>query len=399
MTEAVEEMTMTAVKIIILLIGIVFLFIIFTGIVESAYEQIAFANTEKLRSAINEACFKGATAANPIEIEFELPQKLPPQIPVLEEVLYEQLIGEFIIRPSGDPSYVLYYEMFPPGEAIGWELYHDFGYRAIGMLPEGATLPTASSFLASLRTEAAGRLGTDLKDKSLDVFIGNIELTGGFDPLTGEPTEKGYGEFFGIGEWEDDNFIFDNYLALSPMNKTIPKYQPCGDNSLCLKTTKGVYSYPLKYCTDRDYVQVINTNEAKYSDFYLASPCESEGNIRIFLDDCKNSYETVPGCEEATTYPIYRYNNNNLEKIGDHTTCLDTITDEDVPDISLPCVRVVFYNKEGFCHTSNIISVIPRTNPVPDLTEYITNNKFILDPKEVPSFWKRAEPGEIWIWP
>jgi hypothetical protein len=194
MTAALEELTFTAVKIIILLIGVVFLFIIFTGIVEASYEQIAFANVEKLKSAINEACFKGATADDYIEVEFELPQRIPPLLPVIGG-LYEHFIGKIMIRPFGDPQYVLYYEMFSPGEGISWELYHDFGYRAIGMLPEGANPSMTSSFLESLRTEATGILGAELKDKPLDVFIGNVELTSSFDPSTGESTEKGYGEW------------------------------------------------------------------------------------------------------------------------------------------------------------------------------------------------------------
>ena len=443
-TVSVEILTYTAVGIVITILGFVFLFVIGSGLVKAAYEQTAFANVEKLRSAIDEACFKGE--GNIVELDFELPQRLPPSIWLLEEWFYEHIIGELIIRPSGDPEYIVYYEMFPPGEAIGWEVYHDFGYRAIVMLPEGATLSTAGSFIEELRAEAKGMLGAKLIDKPLDVFIGNVELTSSFDPSTGEPAERGYGEFFGIGEWEEmglydrSDFIFDNYLALSAMNKTFLKYQPCGENSLCLKTTKGIYSYPLKYCKEAgiEYVQLVNTAEHiqdKYSDFYLASPCKSKESVEIYFDeDCRDSifyfswaehllFSELPGggCEKTATYPIYRYSNGKLDEIGNHTTCLDMISNEGMSD-PLPCVRVVFRGKEGFCYTQNlkepwkkwilgfcgvpplslitgIVDIVNSFDPVSDYTHYISDNKFILEPGEIPSLGARFKPGEVWIWP
>ena len=37
----------------------------------------------------------------------------------------------------GDPQFIIYYEMFPPGEGVSWEFYSDFDYRVIAMLPPG----------------------------------------------------------------------------------------------------------------------------------------------------------------------------------------------------------------------------------------------------------------------
>ena len=132
--EVIEELSFTLIKLIILIIGVVFLFMVFSGVVDAAYEQIAFANVEKLKAAIDEACFKGATSKNPIEIEFELPQRIRIlNVPALG-ALTEALIGGLVIRSTGDPAYVVYYEMFPVSEGISWEVYHKFGYRTIGML-------------------------------------------------------------------------------------------------------------------------------------------------------------------------------------------------------------------------------------------------------------------------
>jgi hypothetical protein len=222
----------------------------------------------------------------------------------------------------------------------------------------------------------------------------------------------------GNGEWEETNherpsFIFDNYLALSPMNKTFLKYQPCGDNSLCFKTTKGIYTYPLEYCTDREYIQFIGDTGGfeewqRHSDFYFVSPCKM--NVKVFLDDCSKNTDilgwgtSIGACKKAIQYPMYGYDkaNNKLVEIGNHTLCLDEVggDKDDVSAIQpLPCVRIYFSEYEGHCFSYNEIAVV-TPELIRDSTEYIADKKYVLKPVKIPSpIWETLEPGPNPIWP
>jgi len=88
------------------------------GAVFNPDKEVVILNTELLRSKINEACqFPGKE----IELDkFALPQPKPSRIFGVTDFL-----PGYAISGSGaaDPHYVLYYEAFPPGEAIGWEAY------------------------------------------------------------------------------------------------------------------------------------------------------------------------------------------------------------------------------------------------------------------------------------
>ncbi|MBI2076022.1 MAG: hypothetical protein HYT72_02105 [Candidatus Aenigmarchaeota archaeon] len=96
------------------------------GAVFNPDKEVVTLNTELLRSKINEACqFK----ENEIKLDkFNFPQPKPSRIFGITDFL-----PTYSISGSGaaDPHYVLYYESFPPGEAIGWEAYLDFGTRFI----------------------------------------------------------------------------------------------------------------------------------------------------------------------------------------------------------------------------------------------------------------------------
>lgn len=97
------------------------------GAVFNPDKEVAILNTELLRAKINEACLlkpdKGVTLD-----KFNLPQPKPSRIGGITDFL-----PAYAISGSGatDPHYVLYYESFPPGEAIGWEAYHRFDTRFI----------------------------------------------------------------------------------------------------------------------------------------------------------------------------------------------------------------------------------------------------------------------------
>lgn len=96
------------------------------GAVFNPDKEVVTLNTELLRAKINEACqFKG----NEVTIDkFALPQPKPSRIFGVTDFL-----PAYSISGSGaaDPHYVLYYESFPPGEAIGWEAYERFDTRFI----------------------------------------------------------------------------------------------------------------------------------------------------------------------------------------------------------------------------------------------------------------------------
>src|SRR3989338_522510 len=79
-------------------------------------------NTELLRSKMDEACLNGQATMD----KFSLPQPKPTQLWGISDVL-----PRFAINVLGDPHYVLYYEAFPPGEGIGWEVYSNFPERYI----------------------------------------------------------------------------------------------------------------------------------------------------------------------------------------------------------------------------------------------------------------------------
>jgi len=427
-TESIERMAFVAVEVVIVILGAVFLLQILSGIIKTGNEESAFASAEKLRSAINEACIRNIDDLdNAIEVELKLNQA---SSSLAEIDFAESYVGKFLLKMSGDdPSYILYYEMFPPGEAVGWEVYHDIGYRAIGMLPENADYSTAGSFVTNTQALANSIAVEKPTDEKLTAFIGNVQPVS-FDPTTGQETSRGYSEFFGLGEWEphpgkeSGNFIFDNYAALSVINKTLLKYLPCGNNSLCLKTTKGIYSFPLDYCKNIEniqYIQLLDPSqgvESKYSDFYLASPCEV--TALVYLTDCSEGItvwnwvilpEEEGNCKRHTSYPMYSYipETKQFKRIGEHTSCLDMMSDE--PETGeLKCVRVLLKSKEGFCYTINVkkdlyswfvspISTLFADKPVSVLTQYAVGNYFILKSSKLPGLGDALELGELWIWP
>lgn len=88
------------------------------GSVFNPDKEVVTLNTELLRAKINEACqFPGRA----VKLDkFNLPQPKPSRILGITDFL-----PTYAISGSGaaDPHYILYYEAFPPGEAIGWEAY------------------------------------------------------------------------------------------------------------------------------------------------------------------------------------------------------------------------------------------------------------------------------------
>lgn len=258
------------------------------------YDNIAFANTEKLRSAINEACIKNG----PVYMNgFELRQNtlLPAYVRLLPAGIGEYF-PKVMMSVNGDPYYVLYYEAFPPGDAVGWEVYQDHQYRLLTPLIDGFESNTRyKDPLNGVENYAEDQLKRFLQEKPNSkadaVLINNIILSEGFNPkfIAFQETSGIFGlggrsgsavvdrfQFGGplpskpnqFDKWRnsdssgnpfagDNVFLFYNYAGMSIVQKSLVKYIPCGENSLCLKTTKGVYRFPLSECNDIKNVQMI----------------------------------------------------------------------------------------------------------------------------------------------
>src|SRR3989338_8757295 len=110
-SKGMEEALWWAIDIVLILFSLLLLKAILGNF--SPDRQIAMLNTELLRSKMDEACLNGQATMD----KFSLPQPKPTQLWGISDVL-----PRFAINVLGDPHYVLYYEAFPPGEGIGWEV-------------------------------------------------------------------------------------------------------------------------------------------------------------------------------------------------------------------------------------------------------------------------------------
>jgi hypothetical protein len=375
---------------IILLIAIVGLWLVLP---KTVLEGSARANTFELARAIDKACFTGEEQV--IE-NFVLPQH------ILGDTggKIATFIPQMKISSVGDPNYVIYYEMFPPGEALSWEVYmRSMGHRGITYIDEGSTVPLENlkefseknkekyeifikGVLAEFKRQAdeegfdSSEIAEEISKKGyLDlsgIITANIILEKGLDVQAGEYIENP-DPLSTIGDWGDQRtggvttpfFKFSNYVGAPIFNKSIVKYSACGDNSLCMKTTDGVLVFPLNNCKNIDYIMLDknegNTDE-KYQDkseFYLASPCKAE-RVKISMAQCN-----IPDdCRTRIDFPIYKYSKdlNELVREGDHTECInvglnidETLTNGNVlPESSagnFNCIKVELEGKQTHCDT------------------------------------------------
>lgn len=375
------------------------------------YEQIAVLNFKKLGAAIDEACLLRTGA---VETDIYLPQNVPV---ASDASSYGPM---FRIRNDGDPLYVIYYEMFPPGEAVAWEVYHDFGFRSILMLPDGYNGQESINSYITTRENELIQTYAYREDSPADisVLVANVILPINFDLTNGVRTEDGIGEFR-----NDEYFEFSEHWTLSAENKTFLKYIACGDNALCMKTTSGIYIYELKHCQGIKYVEMDSISQNR-GHINIASPCQSSERIEVeYLPNCV--------CREVE-YPLYEYIDGMLSRTGTHTACLNRMGDEvegkdgsiNIPEGRVPCVKVKFVEnpnfplfsredyKRGFCFlwkdsAWSSISELWTDNPVERLTNYIYDKSaFVLEPPEKPDGidlgeWLISKFGlsNEWRWP
>lgn len=205
------------------------------------FQADAETSVSLLAKEINEVCQSGSAKS----IEVSLPQSVA-DVDLGGVVIAKNVIPRGLLSSRGDPNILLYYESFPPGEAISWELYHDFGKRAVLYYQNPDADSVRDEQLSVLERNALERL-----QYSSAVFA-NVPLKdrqkGGFNLI---------GDF---GKWnkEGNRYVFDNYESLSPLNKTAVKYRLCGVNALCLKTPKQIIVYPLDKCAEAgiNYMQL-----------------------------------------------------------------------------------------------------------------------------------------------
>ena len=279
-----EELTFTGLSLVFLLLGIVLI----ASIVFSAfnpYDQIAISNSRKLAAIMSQQCVSGGSS--PITFSFSLPQN----VPVASNLL--TVLPMWLMRNFGDPNYVLYYESYPPGDAIGWETYHFFQNRLYIILPDTNPKSTDGSWgindVQQYVQQQKAAFSKQFPDRTVDAsVVSNIILNDqyngmdlytqdsssllsnqvGSDKTVAAGSNVGGNQanvFFGFGSWDsahgssgsladftqEDYFRFQNYGGLPTVEKTLIKYESCGPDSLCLKTRSGVYRFPVSACDNK----------------------------------------------------------------------------------------------------------------------------------------------------
>jgi len=339
------------------------------------HRQIAFANAELLANAMEQACLTGSATLD----EFNFPQPTP-----FDAKGFVEVLPKMLIKAQGDPHYLLYYEAFPAGEAIGWERLVDMKTRLIAPLPSGFT---ATAQQVSEKIKSHNRSVTNAAE-----IKGYTDIQGIVYPniiLNNIPDDETKVENFPgtVGTWQGNFYAFDKYVQLPDFEKSAVKYRSCGDGNLCLKTRDGVYAIPLRQCKKNKipYIQleydarsilqigaggaeigiasgavyltiiassltlksilslstaalalqgtstaVLGSLSYKVSDFYIASPCTLKGDettkITITKTTCGPSGDNNQ-CKKMISYPLYAWNETtrNLSKVGDHYACIDDL--------------------------------------------------------------------------
>lgn len=272
-------MTKGTAKVVYLVMGVILVSVLAGGTlwllsIIPSNEQVARLNTELLRSKIHEACIKENTE---IELQgFSLPQVKPANF------VAANILAAYRIKGLGDPEFVLYYEAFPIGEGLGWEVYqsNSIGHRIFAPITVNSEdLRDINNFEKALYLGENSRYNKafqeaikkepEISRERVFVVIPNIMLS---DYVNIIPTSEakpvlptiGKVEYKkgNAGEWIyknklDQQDLFRLDLSLSNDQKSFVKYRPCGVRSLCLKTPETVARIPLSSaCNDIQYVHL-----------------------------------------------------------------------------------------------------------------------------------------------
>lgn len=269
-------------------------------------EQVVMINVNLLKNKLDEACTTGYSSMS----EFNFPQPSPPRFAGLVDVF-----AQMAIRSSGDPQYLLYYEAFPPGEAVGWETYQNLNSRVITPIDLHTTETTVADFKAKMETHlqsVQNNVKTILGQQSTStpILINNVKLSNylNVNP-TEEPSRTGNTDKLKLGnagDWKEDKFIFYSYNTLSSLDQSSIKYRVCGPNSLCLKTRAGVYVFPLSPNCAGKYIQLnydatSTSKTAAFSVATLAVPLAAVGALPT------TAVTTALGTTASYTWSIFKF--------------------------------------------------------------------------------------------
>jgi hypothetical protein len=376
----IEEQGWLVIEIVLIVIFIVAIVKITSSLIKPD-EQIALMNTEIIRAGIEQACIEGSAEINGIS----LTQPKPSKLYGLTDVMPRTFINLF-----ADPQYLLYYETFPPGEAIGWEVYDkSLGTRAISpiqipakKIQQGMTYITFKNLAKSHKDNIKQKINNEQKT----VFIPNIVLSDELDidpawefesliePKSGSATKA---TELKLGKWnkQENYYAFTSDITRKSWEKSLIKYRSCGENNLCLKTRSGIYTFPLDACKDKDgkskidYIKLVYdargtgfsvSGNYKVSNFYLASPCEIKGDIYFkYNNDCRKEQDVhnkkADGCKETITYDTYKFEDGKFKKDGQTTICAHSIGgDTKLSNKKTPCIQIVVTETiDDFCWTTN----------------------------------------------
>ena len=281
-------------EILIMVLMLLFFLLLLTSVFSafgSNEQGVVRLNAELLRSKMGEACSLLATGSGSVRIDrLSFPQNTPYPTAAHRLIDVPGFLAKTYIKLTADPKYVLYYEAFPVGEAVGWEVYHDFDYRIIAPFDyskragsddgpinyidfEREEYKGERSFVTLVK-EAADKKGIKSSSTTvpLSVVVNNIILNSQLNPIPNEdPRQFAAAKISRSGEWKrletentdtkakegDNTFEFSSYVLLTALEKTSLKYRSCGDNSLCLKTADGVERLKLpQSCDNIKYVQL-----------------------------------------------------------------------------------------------------------------------------------------------
>lgn len=326
--------------IIIFMVGIGVFFYTLTSVlgISTVNERRVDASAASLQAAFNTVCDTGQTA----EIKVNFPQEEPIGV----KGVYEHYIKQNL-KLNGDPKYLIYYESFPPGEGVSWESYLNLKKRAIREVKQ-------SEDLSKYKT-----------DSEYPFVPANIILSSLPQESTKEQIESlGKPRLYGdVGVWRNNTYQFFNLQAISNLEKTVIKYRPCGNTSLCLKTPSQIVKLPLRYCEGLKSIRMIyeegwlwdNCKGGKCPDFHLASPCYAR--LEIKRVNCGNFDDNDGNCERAVEYPLYKMEDDSLKQSGSTIQCADRVYTQDADGtVNLGgqfCLQVKIKSGDGFCATSN----------------------------------------------
>jgi len=391
------ELSMTIIEVVIIILGLVTLFTVIR-MWWQPYRQTSFANAELLRLTIDDVCAGSIGSSKTID-NFNFPQPEPLTLGGIGTTVVPRLM----IRAKGDPYYLLYFENFPPGEAVTWEVYSGAKPRALAWLGNTGEDPTKvrqnlQSYL--LQYGVSG-----------DIVFSNLIL--------------GSDAFPGSGKWDGNFFKFNS--SLTPNQRALMKYPACGAGSLCLKTEDGVYRLDMPNCRGVKLMQVlkgkpsyikeakdffsglgknlvaavavggtgvltggfsavpgfaftlvagsiVNLGKQAYdilegysdarevSDFYLASPCKAKLIIKKATCFCRDYAPVIPDLAWYRTTYTGRYHlmdvvDGKTTFLKDKATCLQHFSESKFPSDSDPvssselCVTVEIDSStaDGFC--------------------------------------------------